>query len=55
MAYTYSSALITTLKGTIDPYLRLMNNTTDREVIRKVMYDVITALCVEFAAVTSEA
>jgi len=55
MAYTYSSALITTLRATIDPYLKLMNNTTDRENLRKTMYSLIDTLCVEFASVTSEA
>ena len=55
MAYTYSTALITTLRDTIEPNLMLMNNTTDRDSLRKVMYDLIDALVVEFAAVTSEA
>ena len=54
-AYTYSSALVTTLRATIEPNLLLMNNTTERESLRKIMYALITALCVEFSAVTSEA
>lgn len=55
MPYTYSSALITTLKASVDPYLHLLNDTTLRENLRGLLHELIDEIASEFSDVTSEA
>ena len=55
MAYTYSTALVTTLKDTVDPYFPLFGDTQTAESIKRLMYKLIDEICTEFATITSEA
>jgi len=55
MAYTYSSALITTFKASVDPYFTLFNNVILAKQMKNAMHLLIAEICTEFSAITSEA
>lgn len=56
MAYTYSAALITTLRASVDPFFPLLSGDTQTaESVKRLMYKLIDAIAAEFATITSEA